>query len=270
MFFFKDKKRIKVGLALGSGGFRGSAHIAVIKALVKNNIPIDFIAGSSVGAVIGAHYALFKDVEKLEKDFFELQKHKVHHLRDVNFRYGLLGGHTLERELFKIFAGARLEDLAIPFRAVATDLVSGEEHIFSKGDLAQAVRASSSVPFTFKPFKLGDKILVDGALSNAVPDDIVKKMGADVVISVNLYNKYNIVNRDLNLAKIITRSAEIALYNLSQDSMKSSDFIINPDTSKYSDLSRLKAYFKKEVSLDIIKITEKEVGKIIPKIKKML
>jgi len=183
-------KRKKLGLVLGSGGFRGSAHIAVIKTLLENNIPIDFIVGTSVGAIVASHYAIFKDIERLEKDVFKQQSNKYYYLRDLNFRQGLLSGNTLEKSFLKMFKGANFENTQIPLAVTATDLISGESFSFKEGDIARAVRASSSIPVTLRPLKYKEMLLVDGGISNPVPDNIAKEMGADVVVSVNLYNKY--------------------------------------------------------------------------------
>jgi NTE family protein len=268
--FLKNKKRKKVGLALGSGGFRGPAHIAVVKTLIENGIPIDYIAGSSAGALIGAHYALFKDLSKLEEDVFEQQSRKYSYFRDLNLSRGFLSGRALEKGFFKMFNGAKFEDLQIPLKIVATDLVSGESHIFKSGDLAFAVRASISIPIAFKPLKLGNKILVDGGISNPVPDDVVEDMGPDIIISVNLYNKYDLQKNSLSLARVAMRSIEIALLNRSVSTTNNSDIIINPDTSKFSKLSRLKTYFSKKISLEIMDVAKKEAEKSIPDIKKLL
>ncbi len=268
--FLKKKKRKKVGLALGSGGFRGPAHIAVVKTLVENGIPIDYIAGSSIGALIGAHYALFKDLNKMEKDIFEQQNKKYSYFRDLNLSGGFLSGRALEKSFFKMFNGAKFEDLQIPLKIVATDLVSGEPYIFKSGDLALAARASISIPIIFKPFKLGNKILVDGGITNPVPDDIVEDMGPDIIISVNLYNKYDLQKDSISLARVAMRSIEIALLNRAISTTKNSDIIINPDTSKFSKLSRLKTYFSKKISLEMMDTARKEAEKNLPDIKKLL
>jgi NTE family protein len=268
--FFKDKKVKTVGLALSSGGFRGPAHIAVIKTLIKNGIPIDYISGSSIGALIGAHYALFQDLDKLEIDMFKQQTKKYLHLRDFGLRQGFLSGNTFENSFVKMFGKAKFSDTKIPLSLVATDLISGDPVILKEGDITQAVRASISIPVAFKPVKKNQNFLIDGGLSIPVPDSIVKKMGADIVISVNLYHRYNLSEKRISMAKATARSLEIFLTNMSHYSINNSDIVINPDVSKYSELSRLKTYFSPEIAKDIMKIAEKETLKAIPKIKKLL
>ena len=130
--FFKKKNRKKIGLALGSGGFRGAAHVSIIKALVDNNIPIDFIAGSSIGALIGAHYAIFKDVDRIVDDIFKEQDKKYRYLKDLSLKNGILSGKAFERAFLKMFKGAEFKNTQIPLRVTATDLISGQAYIFKR------------------------------------------------------------------------------------------------------------------------------------------
>lgn len=263
-------KRKKVGLALGSGGFRGPAHIAVIKTLLQEGIPIDYISGCSIGSMVGAHYALFRDVEKLEEDMLQQQEKKYSHLKDLSFKQGLLSGRSFQASFFKMFGRRQFSDAQIPLRLVATDLLSGEPYIFKEGDIYSAVRACISVPFTFQPVKKEKSILVDGGISAPVPDFVVKEMGADLVISVNLYHKYNLRQDRLNLSKSSMRALEILLTNISFKSLSCSDIIINPDISKYSEISRLKTYFNRTIAKDIMKIATEETRRAIPAIKRLL
>lgn len=266
-----NKKKKKLGLALGSGGFRGAAHMGVIKALVDNEISIDFLAGSSIGALIAAHYAVFKNIDKTIEDIISLQKKKYNYLRSLSLQEGFISGKILTKDFLKILKGAGFENTQIPLSIISTNLVDGKQFIFNKGDLAQAVMASISIPAAFKPLKYKkDVILVDGGISNPVPDDIVKKMGADVVLSVNLYNDYKFTDSKLDIFKIINRATEITLLNLSKNTLNNSDIIINPDSSSYSTQSRMKAYFSKEVFLKMMEVAEKDTLKKIGQIKKLL
>lgn len=266
----KEVKKCKtVGLALGSGGFRGPAHIGVLKSLIKHGVPIDYIAGSSIGSIVGAHYALFKDLEKLEKDYFSQQDKKIYYLKDVRFRRGILSGVRLEKSLRKMFDDKTFADTKIPFKAVATDLVTGDSVVLDKGALSRAVLASASIPLVFKPVKYLNRIFVNGGASNPVPDNVASKMGADIVISVNLYNQYRTEDKMKKLSKILYRALEIAVYNLSCV-LDHSDIIINPNISKYSDYSYVRAYFNKNIAFDIMSIAEAETDSVIPEIKKLL
>jgi NTE family protein len=240
-----NKKRKKVGLALGSGGFRGSAHIGVIKVLLENDIPIDFVAGSSVGSLVGAHYCLFKDIKKTSDDFLKQQEKKYSYLRDLSFNDGFLSGKTFENDFRKLFVKSSFSDLKIPLSIISTDLV-------------------------FSPLKFKDKFLVDGGMSNPVPDDVVRKMGADVVISVDLYNEYRLFHKQLDFSKVIMRSIEITLFNLSKNTLKDSDVVINPDSSNFSKDSGIRTYFSKDVFQAIMRNAEEETRKKISEIKKII
>ncbi len=265
------KKNKKLGLALGSGGFRGASHAGVMKALVENEMDIDFLAGSSIGALIAAHYSIFKDINKTISDILALQKKKYNYLRSLNLQEGFIDGKIITKDFLKMFKGAGFENTQIPLSIISTNLVDGKQFIFRKGDLAQAVMASISVPAAFKPLKYKkDIVLVDGGISNPVPDDVVKKMGADVVLSVNLYNDYKFTNSKLDIFKIINRATEITLLNLSKNTLNNSDIVINPDSSSYSGQSRMKAYFSGDVFLKIMEVAEKDTLKKISQIKKLL
>ncbi|MEI7452151.1 MAG: patatin-like phospholipase family protein [Candidatus Falkowbacteria bacterium] len=265
----EELKRKTVGLALGSGGFRGPAHVGVIKALIANGIPIDYIAGASIGAWVGAHYALYQDVEKLENDFLKKQREKIAMFSDISRKGGLIRGEVIEKFLRKLFNGAEFKNTEIPIKIVATDLISGDQVIFQKGDLAQAVRASISIPMTFKPFVFKDKLLVDGGLSNPVPDSIVKDMGADIVIGVNLYNKYKYENK-ASMVNVVMRGVEIILYNLTKSNTHRCDILIEPDTSEFYKTSKLKKYFDDSYVEQILHQGELATEALIPKIKDLL
>ncbi len=182
------KKQKKLGLALGSGAVRGLAHIGVIKTLLKHNIRIDYIAGSSIGACIGAHYALYQDIEKLQSDATQNKKDKLFVLLDPAGKGGLIKGERLGKLLNSWWNAAEFKDLEIPFQAVATDLATGKPIVLDKGSLSLAARASSAIPGIFTPVNFENKFLIDGAMSCPVPVEMVKKMGADIVLAVNLYN----------------------------------------------------------------------------------
>ena len=266
----KKKTPKTVGLALGSGGFRGPAHIGVIKTLVKHGIPIDYISGSSIGSLIGAHYALYQDIEKLENDMFSKQREKVACLFDIGWSNGVLSGRRIQKFLEEILSNARFEDLRIPLGITATDLVSGQAYEFYKGNISLAVRSSISIPVTFAPIKIDGMQLVDGGLTNPIPDDMVKKMGADVVIAVNLYNDYNYNNTRLTLPKVVMRSIEIILSKLARNTVSIADIMIEPNTSSFADFPRYKRYLTPAIMRNIMKTGEDSTEAAIPEIKKLL
>ncbi len=180
--------RKKLGIALGSGASRGWAHIGVLNALDEAGISVDFISGTSIGSVVGAVYSL-GDLEKFEKFARSLDWKKIVSYLDVIIPgSGFIRGKKLFRILSKYYENILLEDLPIPFCAVAADVLTGDEMRFDSGKVMDAVRASVAIPGVFTPFKYGDRVLVDGGIVNPVPVNIVRKMGADVVIAVDLNN----------------------------------------------------------------------------------
>lgn len=267
MWPFKKKK--KVGLVLGSGGARGLAHIGVIKVLLLNNIPIDLIAGSSVGAFIGGLFASSGNIDELEKMMREVTyKDIAKILVDPTWSGGLIKGNKTLEFLRKLFGDRRIEDLEIPFSAVTTDTVTAKPVIFDKGDLASAVRASISVPLVYVPVSDGGRVLVDGGVSCPVPVEIAKEMGADVVIAVNLDGVYfsgNNNNNDHPVSVIdILKDSYFALrYNLAKKEVAGADVVIEPVMRYVED-------FDFVGGIDAIKAGEEATEKMMGKIKKLL
>uniref|UniRef100_A0A7C4M2I1 Patatin family protein n=1 Tax=candidate division CPR3 bacterium TaxID=2268181 RepID=A0A7C4M2I1_UNCC3 len=238
LFRLFRKKRKKIGLALGSGGPRGLAHIGVIKALVENNIPIDYIAGASSGALIGGMYAKFQDIYKVESHFEKLTYKDLFKIfSDPHFAHGVLKGEKALRFLKNWVGNTKIEKLPIPFSAVATDLITGQTVPIEKGELALAIRTSASLPVFFRPVKIGKKILVDGGNSMPVPVEVVKKMGADIVIAVDLDHCYiHSKNQPRNIEKmsmteVAERALDILSYTLAKENTKNADIVISPDVN---------------------------------------
>lgn len=187
MVISRFRKKRKIGLALGSGAARGFANIGVIKALKEMGISADMIAGTSMGAVVGAFEAT-GSLETMEEAFDAMDwKQIMAFITDIAFpRYGIIDGKRLSRLLSKYIRDTRVEDTAIPIALVSTDVQTGEEVVIEEGPLMEAVRASISIPGIFTPVRRGNRILVDGALVNPVPINTVQEMGADVVIAVDM------------------------------------------------------------------------------------
>ena len=178
--------RPKIGLALGSGSARGLAHLGVIRAIEEAGIEVDFIAGTSMGALIGAIHAAGK-LDELESTFLDFDWKKTVSFFDVVLpKSGLLDGVKISELIRAHLHADTIETLLKPFAAVATDIVSGEEVVLRSGDVIEAVRASISVPGIFTPVRSNGHILVDGGLTNPVPVSTVRTMGADIIIAVDL------------------------------------------------------------------------------------
>ncbi len=178
--------RPKVGLALGSGVARGWGHIGVLKALHNLGLKPDVIAGSSVGALVAGAY-LVSRLDVLEEWCRDLNKLRIVRLLDFKIRSGgLVGGNKLVDEMLEHFGDVNIEDLPIPFVAVATDLLTGHEVWLRKGSMIDAIRASFSIPGIFKPIQSEGRWLVDGALTNPLPVSVCRALDCQCVIAVNL------------------------------------------------------------------------------------
>ena len=176
-----------LGLALGSGGARGVAHVGFLQALDEAGIKPDYIAGCSMGSVVGGCYASGMTSEEMRDVVFSLKKR---HIIDLNpkpiTQLSLLRSKKIRELLVSYIKVKNIEDFPIPFKCVATDLLSGNLHVFDKGEAAAAIQASSTIPSVFRPIPLGDMLLVDGGCLCRVPVKIVKEMGADVVVAVDV------------------------------------------------------------------------------------
>jgi len=179
----------KVGLALSGGAARGLAHIGVLKALEEGHIPIDMIGGTSMGALIGAAYARERKASVLEEIAIGVDWRKLAHLVDPNVFppwKGFVHGEKVKLFLNTLIGETNFEELEIPFAAVAVDIESLEEIVIDKGPVLEAVRASISLPVIFTPVKWQGRFLVDGGVLNPLPVKVVREMGAEIVIAVNV------------------------------------------------------------------------------------
>lgn len=177
----------QTALVLGTGGARGLAHIGVIKALGENKIPIDIIAGTSIGAFIGGLYASGMDVASMEKIVAGANKMMVAKIfRPKLFAPGLIGNDSVYKFIKSLVGTVKIENLDIPFAAVATDLITGEEAVFTKGCLADAIMASIAIPMVFQPVTLGGRYLLDGGLCNPLPISVALELKARNIIAVNV------------------------------------------------------------------------------------
>lgn len=260
------KKRPTVGLVLSGGGARGFAHIGVLKVLEENHIPVDYIGGASMGALIGALYSMGKTPAEMEElvgtlDWDKLLQPQAS-LENLSFRRredrrnipapipltgkpndlklpnALNSGQEIsllfDRETLPYAAIRNFDNLPIPFRAVATNLLTGDSVTLKSGSLSQSLRATMSIPGVFSPIEIDGKILADGGLVNNIPTDVVKAMGADIVIVVNIETQPG--NRDVlaSLPGVLAQTINISTLDNSRRSLRQADFIIAPNLEKYS------------------------------------
>jgi NTE family protein len=176
----------KLGIALGAGGARGWSHIGVLLELNAHGIYPEVVAGTSIGALVGGAYAAGK-LNEIEMFARRLTRKRVISLMDVSFSgVSFLGGERLRRELEQEFSGRSFEDLDKKFATVATEIGSGHEIWLTKGDVADAIRASYAMPGIFEPVKINGRWLFDGALVNPIPVTLCRALGAEIVVAVNL------------------------------------------------------------------------------------
>jgi len=264
----KDKK---IGLALGTGAARGLAHIGVLEILEEEKIPIHFIAGTSMGALIGGFYASMLGIKELKKFAYQTDWKKVAVLFSPSpSRSGLVNGKRIEKLLRSFLGNRKIEELPIPFSCVATDILNGEEIIINKGDLVDGIMASISIQGIFNPFIRDGKVLVDGGIVNPVPVDVVKKMGADFVIasvvnsSKKVEEKKNCKNKEEikipSIFTIILQSIDIMQKKIINNSLSKADLVISSETS---DIKLLEFYRAKEA----VEAGRKAAKKILKRIK---
>ncbi len=263
------KEKLKVGLALGGGGARGLAHIGVLKVLERENIPIDLITGTSMGAIIGGVYALKKDISAVEKiaqkyskisefniDFsfsekerkdkpFFLKKMsdflKKAYILNLEFRRKYINDGEGIKKIIKDLVGDKtFTDTKIPFAAVAADLVKGEKVILDQGKLFDALLASASIPGMFPPVIIGKKILVDGGIVDVVPIEAAQSLGANFVIAVNMSQALKKRVEFNSAVEIFFRSDSITSAELRKLQLSFADVIITPKVGRFhwSDFSK--------------------------------
>lgn len=221
-----DGVRPRVGLALGGGFARGIAHIGVLRVLKENEIPVDFIAGTSVGALIAAAYASGSTLEDME------YQGAATRFRDFGrwtiSRMGMASNERLEEFLRRFTLLRHFDEMKTPLGIVATDLLSGESVHFTKGELGPALRASCAYPGLFLPVEVNDRVVVDGFLTEAVPAVCVREMGAQFVISVHLEPGL-LATKPRNTIEVISRSFSIIQTNSHQPWRDATDVLIEPD-----------------------------------------
>jgi NTE family protein len=216
----------KVGLALGAGGARGYAHIGVIEVLERHGIPIHCIAGSSIGALVGALYASGIDIKRVGGLACSLKRK---HWLDLTVpKSGFVQGNKIQQIIKILTQNKNLEDLEIPLTIVATDIERGEPVHFREGPVHEAVRASISIPGVFVPKWWNGRLLADGAIIDRVPVGVCRDMGADFVIAVDvgIHDQFPPVR---SIFDVITQAIDIMERELVKYRLVEADYVIRPD-----------------------------------------
>lgn len=219
----------RIALVLGGGAARGFAHVGVIRTLEQEKIPIDLIVGTSVGSLIGAIYASDASSFDLEWTAFQLQKDDLFDFGVLNAVTGMgfAKGDKLEAWVKTHVKTANIENLKIPFAAVATDLNWGTRVVLDHGSVARAIRASAAIPGVFQPVQYQGKILVDGGVVDNIPISVAKARGADIVIAVDI--SANIGNTNIHNLVDVTLQATNIMFALNvEHAKKAADVLITP------------------------------------------
>ncbi len=222
----------KIALVLGAGSARGLAHIGVLQVFEENNVPFDFIVGSSMGAMVGGIYACGTNLKMLDK-MTEAMNHNV--FFDVNVpRLGFVAGKKISALLQLMTKKKDFTDLIIPTSMVATDLLRGETIVIEEGSVAEAIRASISIPGVFNPVKKEGMVLVDGGVTERLPISVARDKGADVIIAVDVTfgEGRKVVVR--NTLDVIMTSIDIMQKQQFELISPTADILIQPKVGGYS------------------------------------
>jgi NTE family protein len=219
----------KIALVLGGGAARGFAHVGVIRALEQEKIPIDLVVGTSVGSLIGAIYAADLSSFDLEWTAFQLEKDDLFDFGVLNAVTGMgfAKGDKLEAWVKSHIKATNIENMKLPFAAVATDLNWGYKVVLDKGSVARAIRASAAIPGIFQPVQHQGKILVDGGVVDNIPISVAKAKGADIVIAVDI--SANLGNTSIHNLVDVTLQATNIMFALNvEHAKKDADILITP------------------------------------------
>jgi NTE family protein len=250
----------RVAVVLGAGASKGFAHVGVLKVLESQKIPIHLIVGTSAGSLVGALYASGIDAFELQKMALALQKNDVIDLTVPD--NGFIKGEKLESFVNRTVRQTLIENLKIPFRAVATNLQTGEEIVFAMGNTGKAVRASCSIPGVFQPVRIGEKAYVDGGVVSPVAVDAARKAGADVVIAVDISAGVGGAVPQ-GIMDTILQSIDIMYAKISAAQLRGADLVIRPRVAQIGsgDFDR-----RSEAILE----GEKAATQALPQIQKLL
>jgi NTE family protein len=257
----KDYRIPVLGLALGGGFARGIAHVGVLKVLEEENIPVRIVAGTSVGALIGAAYCSGLSPAELED--------MARSVRFTTFarwtlsRFGFATNDRMITFLARTLKVKTFEELRIPLGVTATDFNTGEGIVFHSGSIIEPVRASCAYPGMFLPVNIRGRWLVDGMLSHPVPTQPLREMGAERVLAVHLKGKWNRNGAPRHLFDVIGQSFAIAQDRMSHEWKNAADLVIEPDVAgfEYDDFKR---------AADLIRVGEEAMRKALPTVRKWL
>lgn len=256
------KKKLKVGLVLGGGVARAIAHIGVLKVLEAHQIPIHLIVGTSAGALVGAAYASGMNPDLIERIAMRMGWARL--LRITFSRTGPVSPQALQEFIAQHLGKETFSELKIPFAAVACDLRSGKEIILTDGSVSKAVAASCAFPGIITPIEWGGKLLVDGGTVNNLPVEIARKLGANIIIAVDVVPSYSFKTDPKDIFQVLGRSLDLILHKASIENRDAADYLIEPYIIEgiwHLDVNR---------GPELIKAGEDAAARVVIKIKKKL
>ncbi len=219
--------RTGLGLALGGGFSRGFAHLGVLRVLEQNHIPVSYIAGTSVGSILGAAYASGAPLARIIATCRTIRFRDIARWRVS--RLGLASNHRLSDLIERVFESRRFEDLKIPMAVVATDLANGEPVVFTHGNLSDAIRASCAFPGLFEPVQIGTRCLADGGLVAPVPTRAARDLGAAHVIGVAVGVEDGSRGAPTNIFQVVCRAVNAAQKHQLEIWERHADLVLRPD-----------------------------------------
>lgn len=280
-------RKVNVAIALGGGGVRGAAHIGVLRVLEREGIPIDYVVGNSMGAVVGGLYCAGVPLDKVQRmmsdgtlmqaylpqllwcrimlkpvtDLFYLARKKPY--------AGLVDGMKLKKLIDSLLPNPdmRLEQLQKPFAAIAVSLIDGQAHVLSEGRISDVVRASATIPMLLRPVPIGGHLFVDGGVRNNLPTNEARHSGAKVVISVEIDSDMKPVpaKQFTSFQTVFDRVVNATLEQLDEDKIHGADIVIRPELINVPILSKDKKYVD-----EAVKQGELAALKELPRIRKLL
>lgn len=224
------ESKIKSGLALGSGGTRGFAHLGVLKAFEDEGIKFDYVAGTSAGSIAGALYAGGYTVTQMIEFISRLS---IKDVKNSKIVFMPSSSKPIENVLKGFMGDIVFSDLKRKFACVTVDLITGKEVVLTKGSVARAVSASCSVPPFYRPVEYEDMHLIDGAFANPIPANVVRSMGADVVVSVEVNSARGAGTESLNIIDVYRTAVRIAMRATADEGIINSDIMLAPNLNEF-------------------------------------
>ncbi len=257
-----------IGLALGSGGARGYAHIGAIRALIEEGWKPDLITGSSIGALIGVLYSFYGDIDEVETVMLDSYWREVFGMVRPSLKSGVVPSEKIQGFLNRFIEDVALEELSIPVGIIATDFHTSQAVLIKKGSATQAVHASIAFPLFIEPLKVKNRILWDGGLASQVPTEAARQMGATRIIGVNLNSTPEKTPsiEELNPYTVGVKAIRSLQYHMTRVSMEGADIDISPELDPTT-LLGFGMLVKKDEGKEIIEKGYREAKKIIKEIK---